>query len=258
MANYCAPWKKKTSHTHPKHVAPPAVDINYNYRSSLRVEQKEIYFIFSQYIILMCVREKKWGHLSVFYPESQILFCTAVFFFLFFLAKYFCYLHWLDFLSHMVVFFYLLIEQAVLLGRERHSVSSLRLTRPSIIMLNTFLPYWYFLLCIYCVILFNANLNIVFIPRGLFKVKLSIANTAIMKRGKALPLIIVTTMNRLLAFLLSVSYSVLIENSVFVNIWWFYNVFTFSCKCAVFYCDETLISFLIHNLLYGVCYVRCN
>lgn len=257
MANYCAPWKKKTSHTHPKHVAPPAVDINYNYRSSLRVEQKEIYFIFSQYIILMCVREKKWGHLSVFYPESQILFCTAVFF-LFFLAKYFCYLHWLDFLSHMVVFFYLLIEQAVLLGRERHSVSSLRLTRPSIIMLNTFLPYWYFLLCIYCVILFNANLNIVFIPRGLFKVKLSIANTAIMKRGKALPLIIVTTTNRLLAFLLSVSYSVLIENSVFVNIWWFYNVFTFSCKCAVFYCDEMLISFLIHNLLYGVCYVRCN
>lgn len=258
MANYCVPWKKKTSHTHPKHVAPPAVDINYNYRSSLRVEQKEIYFIFSQYIILMCVREKKMrsSFSLLSWISDFILHCC--FFFLFFLAKYFCYLHWLDFLSHMVVFFYLLIEQAVLLGRERHSVSSLRLTRPSIIMLNTFLPYWYFLLCIYCVILFNANLNIVFIPRGLFKVKLSIANTAIMKRGKALPLIIVTTMNRLLAFLLSVSYSVLIENSVFVNIWWFYNVFTFSCKCAVFYCDETLISFLIYNLLYGVCYVRCN
>jgi len=217
----------------------------------------DIFHIFTVYNTNVCKGKKMRSSFSLLsWISDFILHCC--FFFLFFLAKYFCYLHWLDFLSHMVVFFYLLIEQAVLLGRERHSVSSLRLTRPSIIMLNTFLPYWYFLLCIYCVILFNANLNIVFIPRGLFKVKLSIANTAIMKRGKALPLIIVTTMNRLLAFLLSVSYSVLIENSVFVNIWWFYNVFTFSCKCAVFYCDETLISFLIHNLLYGVCYVRCN
>lgn len=54
------PEKRRTSHTHPKHLVPPAVNMNYNYRSSIKVAKNKIDFIFFlQYIILMHVREKK-------------------------------------------------------------------------------------------------------------------------------------------------------------------------------------------------------